>query len=282
MKISFIAGSITLLAPAIAFAQPSQTEPPALMPAAPRAITPALDAFAQAGRGLQLKARWVRVDADILPTAFPAWKADGTSSHVATRDELRALDVVFATGAASITQQNIRATNNQIARLTFSPFTSFQLQQPFLPLPAPGPIDEMIVPRSAAPRIVMPNLAKPESRLPAMAPMPGMGSKFDLPLTAPLPAPRYYVVPQASPQASNFMDYKFELRPNFVGEEIALELRDSSQANSVPMRATVKAGETVVFSIPDVLMVLGNRKSRRTFLLITPVASPREERKLTR
>lgn len=276
MKHSLIFGSIALLAPAVAQAQPQQfsqqVTPPALMPAAPRAITPALDAFAYVGRQLQLKARWVQIDAVALAKNLPDWDKPGASSHAAALGELKALEVLRATGVASVTEQRINATNNQIANLSF-PLSSFTfIKQPAL---APrGPIDDMVIPHDTSrfdgPQTDMPNLAKPESRLPEMAPMPGLGSKFDLPFTAPILPSNPYIIPQSSRGTANFLAYKFQLRPNFIGEEIALELRDSNLANSVPLKATVKPGETVVFSIPNVLLALGSGKVRRTFLLVTP------------
>ena len=270
-------GSILLLAPAMAHAQDGLK-----LDKAP-GQTPALDAFAGLGSPLQLQARWVQIDADALPTALPAWNAAGTSSHVATPDELIALEILKASGTAWVTEQKIKATNNQSANLSFAPFKVFTFNAA-TPLPPLGPIDDMIIPRGNsrfdAPQSYIPNLAKPESQLPQMAPMPGIGGKYGLPFSAPLLPSAPDVLPQQSTQPSGFLNYKFQLRPTLIGNEIALELRDSNSANAAASTAQVKAGETVVFSIPNVLMALGNGKSRRTFLLVTPRRAPQPERDL--
>lgn len=282
MKISLIAGAITLAVAGIAQADyqmvPSVPAAPRIAPfVAPRAITPALDAFADVGRQLQLKTRWVQIDANVVAKNFPAWNAARASSHVATPDELRSLEILRATGAASVTERKINATNNQIAKFSFSPFDVIR-QTRTLKLPELGPINDMVIPRdkalSDARQIEMPNLAKPQSKLPEMAPMPGIDGEFGFPFTAPLPAPIPYVIPQPSRETTDFLAYEFQLRANFIGEEIALELRSSNAASSIPLKATVKAGETVVFAVPNVLIMQGrvdmHAKIRRAFLLVTP------------
>lgn len=286
MKPQFAAISILLLAPAIAQAQTGLTLEKAPSFAVPRAPsqTPALDAFAGVGSELQLQARWVQIAAAALPTALPAWQklGAGAGSHVATPEELRALQLLNSTGVASTSDQQINATNNQNANLSFSPFTRIEIPVT-IPFSEPGPIDDMIIPRSAAgfeaPQTYIPNLAKPESKLPDMAPMPGIGGKYDLPFTAPLPNPS--TRPQMSRELADLMAYKFQIRPTIIGQQIALTLRSLNSADNIGAVARVDYGETVVFSLPNVVMIAGRTNEiRRTFLLVTPRLAPQPKRNL--
>lgn len=235
--------------------------------------TPALDAFANVDRAVELQARWVQIDADAVPTALPDWSklGPGAWSHVASPAELTRLDLLGSLGAGSVFNQKIYAKNNQAASLSFSPFVRIQV-----PLtPDPVPLDEMIIPPSdsifdSSPYI--PNLAKPESKLPEMAPMPGAGGKNDSPFASQNP----YLRPQMSPELADLMAYKFQLRPTLVGDRtFTLELKSLNSADNVAATATLNQGETVVFSLPNILMVQSAKKIRRTFLLVTPrLATP--------
>lgn len=241
------------------------------MPSAPRANTPTLDAFAGVGRQLQLKARWVQIDADVLRTAFPAWNTAGASSHVASFDELRALEILRAAGTASVTEQQINAVNNQTANLSFAPFSFTFIKQP--ELTQKGPIDDMVIPReNSALTPHIPNLATPESKLPQMAPMPNLGSKEYSQLPAPDPEKRERV----SRELAELMGYKFKIRPTLIGQQIVLELQSLNSASNIAAKARADQGETVVFSLPNILMLQGASKIRHTFLLVTPtLATPR-------
>lgn len=280
MKHSFIYGAILLSASATAQAQQAFTPekaPPLLVPMAP-VQTPALNAFAGVGRPLQLQTRWVQIDADILPTALPAWNnlGAGTSSHVAAPDELRALEILVASGTVTVSSQQLNVVNNQTANLSFSPFTIVES----LPLLPQGPIDDMIIPRADSrfdvPPPYIPNLASPESKLPEMAPMPMPGGKNDPPFIAPIPAPNPYSRPQMSRELAELMAYRFQIRPTLIGDQIALALRSLNSADNIAATATVNPGETVVYSLPNILELQGPDKVRRTFLLVTPrLAMPR-------
>ncbi len=238
---------------------------------APPSITPALDAFAGVGRKLELQARWVQIDADILPTALPAWQKLGAGAwtRVASPEELRALEILQATGTASIVNRQLDALNNQTANLSFSPFTTFEL-----PLADPNSIDDMVIPRPQTNPIFdsppyIPNLAKPESKLPEMAPMPNVGGKNDPPFIAPLPTPNFSARPQ-SRELADLMAYKFQIRPTLIGDRtFSLELRSLNSADNMAATSTLNQGETAVFSLPNILMQSPN-KVRRTFLLVTP------------
>lgn len=277
MKLPFIASAILLLAPAIAQAH-YQIAPP--VPASstiapfltPRANTPALDAFAGVGRELQLQVRWVQIDADNLFIALPAWVKLGTaaSSHVATPDELSALKLLEQTGVASTFDQQVGAINNQNAIVSFARFAPFKFILPSeMPFPNPGPLDDMVIPREKSAQTPhIPDLAKPESNLPDMAPMPNAGDKT----YSQLPAPNPYVRPQASSEFEDLMVSKFQIRPTVTGQQVALELRDLNSLGKVATNGRANLGETVVFPLPSIFYRVSGiaRAVRRAFLLVTP------------
>ena len=295
MKNSLILASTLLLAPVAAQAQFAGNPAPELAPSLqlPRtpAQTPALNAFAGMNTQLQLQARWVRIDSANLPKNLPAWNKDGAWSHVATPEELKRLELLIHTGIASVDEQQLRALNNHRAALSFPPFTSVRFVQSSAP--NPGPIDDMILPREKpgldTTQPYIPNLAKPHSRLPEMAPMPGINGKLDPPFIAPLPARDSSVRPQMSHESADSMAYKFQISPTISGEQIALELyvfyAALRSARDVSAMATAKAklGETVVFSLPNMVEFIESEQSvdgffrlqtRRTFLLVTPRIAP--------
>ena len=285
MKIPLVLGSILLLAPAIAQAQfksAPATVPPTLSLPKTSSQTPALDAFANAGQTIELRVRWVQIEPNVLATALPAWSqlGDALWSRIVSPRELQALTVLQATGASFVSDQQVKTTNNQIAKLSFSPFSRITLRSE-MPLSDPGPIDDIVIPRTKptfdAPQPYIPNLAKPQSKLPEMAPMPGISSKFNSPLVAPLPNPNTYVVPLKSRELTDMATRKFQLRPTINGEQIALELRNFDAAGVVARdaaTATMKPGETVVFAVHSLMMLSAGRTvygiERRTFLLVTP------------
>ena len=284
MKHSLICGSILLLVPVAARAQfladPALEPAPSLKLTPRPAQTPALDAFAGVATQLQLQARWVQIDADKLPKNLPAWNKGGAWSHVATPDELKTLELMKRTGNVSVTEQPLRALNNQTVALTYSPFKSIRVLQP--PPFDSGPIDDMIIPRDK-PRFetiqpYMPNLAKPESRLPEMAPMPGAGGRLDPPFIKPSPAP----APAPATEFGELLAYKFQLRPTIIGDQIALDLRSTNSAENIISLARADYGETVVFALPNIVEFLQNGQvdgiirfqTKRTFLLVTPRVMP--------
>ena len=270
MKHLLICGAILLGAPALSQAQLAPEQAPTLLLPKASSQTPALDAFAGVATQLQLQVRWVRIDAANLPANLPAWNKAGASagasagandkvntwSHVATPAELKTLEVMNRIGLASTTNQQIGATNNQTAALSFAPFTTFSIQ-----MPKPGPLDEMIIPRtkpdSAAPPIYIPNLAKPESRLPDMAPMPGAGGKNDPPFIDQFGMPNLRdlprTLPQMSPELAELMAYKFQIRPTVIGDQVALDLRSLNSADNIMSLARANHGETVVFALPNIV-----------------------------
>lgn len=284
MKSSFLCGSVLLLVPAIADAQDGLTlekAPPVVAPITP-SQTPALDAFAGVGRRIDLHARWVQIDAEVLFNAFPAWSKLGASawSHVATSRELAQLALMRSGGAVAVSERQLKAINNQPANLSFAPFKILKITEVPM-LSESGPLDDMVIPLAPPPYI--PNLAQPESKLPAMAPMPGAGGKNDPPFIAPIPAPPR---PQMSRELAELMSYKFSLRPTLVGDgTFALELKSLNSANNIAATATANQGETVVFSLPNILEFIQSddkSKVRRTFLLVTPrVATPQPRRDQT-
>ncbi len=265
MKYPIIVGSILLMAPVAAQAQTLDEAPSVVLPK-PSRPTPALDAFAGASTQLQLQARWVQIDNAALLANLPAWNKAAARSHVATHDELVTLEILRATGAASINNQQISALNNQAAELWFAPLTEINEGIEIVPTPP----DEMIIPRAASPFAAapyIPNLAKPESKLSQMAPMPGINSKLGVRLIEPLPAPKFYSRPFV-----RMVNSKFQLRPTLTGERIALELRNLGAAQGRPMTATLNPGETAVFSLPAANFELSKATARRSFLLVTPRA----------
>ncbi len=286
MKPSLICGSILLLAPVAARAQfladPALEPAPSLKLTPKPAQTPALDAFAGASTQLQLQARWVQIDADNLPKNLPAWNKGGAWSQIATPDELKTLERLKQTGVASINEQQLSALNNRNAEISYPLFTSYRLVQP-LP-PNPGPLDDMVIPRGdlriitpIVPPYNMPNLAKPDSRLPEMAPMPGINGKLDPPFISPIPNSRLQTAPPLGALA-----YKFQLRPTIIGDQIALDLRSVDSAQNIASLARANYGETVVFSLPNIVELLQSERvggalyyrTRRTFLLVTPRVLP--------
>ena len=290
MKIPLILSSALLLAPIAARAQPKSDEPaPSLqLPMSPTQ-TPALDAFAGLNTQLQLRARWVRIDSANLPKNLPTWNRGGASSHVATPEELKALELLIHTGLATVDEQQVRALNNQSAALSFplsvgdlsfAPSVGIRLVEPLAPVV--GPPDDMIIPHANArfaPPPYIPNLAKPESRLPEMAPMPGIQGKLEPPFIAPLPRPDFNSRPQMSPQTGERLDYQFQIRPMIVGNQIALDLRSVNAAQNFTSLTKANYGETIVFSLPNMVEFIGSNeqmgniirfKTRRTFLLVTP------------
>ena len=286
MKYPLVLGSILLLAPSIAQAQLSAEEAPSLQLPRPFSQTPSLDAFAGASTQLQLRARWVQISDANLPQNLPAWNKPGAWSHVATPAELKTLELLAQTGLAKTTDQQIGALNNQSASLSYPPFTSFgSLDSPKFESGDLGSLDDMIIPRDkpnldAAPPYI-PNLAKPESRLPDMAPMPNVGDRDALPL----PNPSFSIRPQTSPELDELLAYKFQIRPTIIGQQIALDLRSLDSAENIKSLARADFGETVVFALPNIVEFLqsqgadGNQyKARRTFLLITPRLAPPPQR----
>ena len=285
MKHSLICGSILLLAPVAARAQfladPTLEPAPSLKLTPKSAQTPALDAFAGVATQLQLQTRWVSIDADKLPANLPAWNKGGAWSHVATLEELKTLELMNKTGNVTVTDQPLRALNNQTIDFTYSPFKRFRFIQP--PPFDSGPIDDMIIPRDK-PRFemiqpYMPNLAKPESRLPEMAPMPGASGKLDPPFIKPSPAPA------PATEFGELLAYKFQLRPTIIGDQIALDLRSTNSAENITSLARADYGETVVFALPNIVELLQSQgsqesggalyyRARRTFLLVTPRVMP--------
>ena len=272
MKISLTLGSILLMAPTVAQAQFQPDSAPEKAPSLqlpPTPVkTPALDAFASASTQLQLQARWVRIDSAALLANLPAWSKTSTRNPVATPDELKTLEILRATGMASLFSRQISALNNQATELWFAPLDLTGGGPRVRKLP--GALDERIIPRAAtsfAAAPYIPNLAKPESKLPEMAPMPGKNGNLGARLIEPLPAPNPYSRPLVGTFAS-----KFQLRPTITGERIALELRRLDVANGHADTATLNPGETAVFSLPDRNFELSKATMRRNFLLITPRA----------
>ena len=280
---SLVLGAFVLGAATTAQAQASSLELPK-----PSSQTPALDAFAGLNTQLQLQVRWVQINSADLPSNLPAWDKLGTSSHVATTDELKTLELLKHTGLASVEKQQVRALNNQSATLSFAlpvgdlsfaPSVGIRLVEPLAPVA--GPPDAMIIPRGnanfAAPYI--PNLARPQSRMPAMAPMPGIKGKLDPPVIVRIPAPDSNLRPQMSPQSGERLDYQFQIRPMIVGNQIALDLRSVNAAQNFTSLTKANYGETIVFSFPNMVEYLGSNEvmgniirlqTRRTFLLVTP------------
>ncbi len=260
--------------------------PEAFKSPAPLSPTPSLDAFAGVGRRLELRARWVQIDADALPTALPAWNALDAGARIASPRELAQMALLRSLGSALVTGQTIYTANNQNASLSFSPVA--RIEAPTILNPEifeRGPIDDMVIPIPQTNPIFdappyIPNLAKPESRLPEMAPMPGAGDKNDPPFGRDLRTPNPDARPQMSRELADLMAYKFQIRPTLIGDKtFALELRSLNSANNVAAISTINAGETAVFALPNISEFLQNKdaatyKARRTFLLVTPSVAP--------
>ena len=282
MKQFLIYGSMLLVFTAQVTTQAQPQLAPSLQLPKARSQTPTLDAFANAGQTLPLRVRWVRIDSAKLPANLPAWNKGGAWSHVATPEELKRLELLKQTGIASVNEQQLRATNNQTLALSFAPL-AFVESLSEKSLSKSGPIDEMIIPRVESrfvpPPPYIPNLARPKSRLPEMAPMPGAGGKLDPPFIAPIPVPDPAKNERVRRVLPELMRYKFQLHPTISGDQIALDLRSLNSADNIAATSRAKLGETVVFSLPNMIEFLGSNEvrgniirfqTRRTFLLVTP------------
>lgn len=252
---------------------------------APQSITPALEAFANDNRLIEFQLRWLQIEADAVTTALPTWEKLGAGawSHVASPAELTRLELMKALGVSSQTQQQIYGLNNQTTSLSFSPL--LRIEAPTSLDFVPEPLDDMVLPRSQTNPIFdampyMPNLARPESKLSEMAPMPGARGQNDAPFSDRLPAPKSAPDPEkrerVSRQLSELMGYKFQLRPTITGDRaFALELKSTNSGDNIAAKATLEPGETAVFSLPNIFMISGTvQKVRRTFVLITPRLMP--------
>ena len=239
--------------------------------------TPQLDALANAPKSIELRARWMQIDIEILAKELPEWNNLGATNWTRALPQIESLmieSLIAAGKVAPVTQQFV-AFEGQPSILSYLPFRPIiepslrEVPRSLKPSQNPNAPDGN---RIFADPPYIPNIAATVPMLPYMAPMPGAdaganaganaiaGTQENLPV-GPEAATANSYVRSAPGGIEQMLGSRFQLTPALGADNNFILTLRKIDGLPAPALARITEGETTTLALPNVFS-LGDGKAR--------------------